>query len=444
MPKSKPKSSPDESSSIGWISTTDILLLVMVLTLAVALGWAHHGSLLETESTGHQAKLDELSEAQARIKQLNQQIEQTAQELETRKTALEKLEKIQAICEAALNVANNELAQKQAELEAAQKANEILLKEAALNKSLLAAAETQKTKMETLGKQVAALLSDNQRLIQERDKANNERDDFKKKNSTGYAAYRELEAAKKKLDIEHQDLVNRHNTLKVAHTDLDKKYQELVHTLKGNSIASDLLGLRGKMKRVVILLDTSSSMLNTFRDDTDNSGKPKTDHYKEFLPAREKRSRWDEIVQVVSVWLNLIPMEECVLITFDIDHQTYFPNLGRDSAISGAPEQERTRRSKLISHLKQIQIQPNRGTKTRTALEAAYKFQPDTIILFTDGAPNTGKEVGIVIEEAQAIVKNADPTIPINAIGVGDYFDQDISDFLRALADKTGGTFFGR
>ena len=51
-----------------------------------------------------------------------------------------------------------------------------------------------------------------------------------------------------------------------------------------------------------------------------------------------------------------------------------------------------------------------------------------------------------MIDRQKEAYKDAGKQFPkINAIGIGDYFDKDLSSFLRTLSEeKTGGSFQGR
>jgi hypothetical protein len=66
--------------------------------------------------------------------------------------------------------------------------------------------------------------------------------------------------------------------------------------------------------------------------------------------------------------------------------------------------------------------------------------------LFTDGAPNDGHSAVFdpkIAEQIYTLCK-AHPDVPINAVGLGDYFKPELSQFLLRIAETTGGTFLGR
>jgi len=125
----------------------------------------------------------------------------------------------------------------------------------------------------------------------------------------------------------------------------------------------------------------------------------------------------------------------------------------------------------LVTHLPN----PAGGTNTLKAINAALEIEGVTnIILFTDGEPgllaerisdderrkleNSGIRVKppdfpfqkdwifATVDERIATYTAAGKEFPrINAIGIGDYFDNDLSNFLRTLSEeKTDGSFQGR
>jgi hypothetical protein len=68
------------------------------------------------------------------------------------------------------------------------------------------------------------------------------------------------------------------------------------------------------------------------------------------------------------------------------------------------------------------------------------------MILFSDGAPtnpNLGRFDQGVANEIYALCRQHEK-IPVNTVGLGNYFDQDLGTFLRTVANITGGTFLGR
>jgi hypothetical protein len=89
------------------------------------------------------------------------------------------------------------------------------------------------------------------------------------------------------------------------------------------------------------------------------------------------------------------------------------------------------------------------GTNTLAALRRAYGYPgAEVIILFTDGAPDTGRDGGVgTSDDILQFVKDqkaAGSKLRIHTVGIGDYFSPRMSEFLLRLSGETGGTFIGR
>ena len=84
---------------------------------------------------------------------------------------------------------------------------------------------------------------------------------------------------------------------------------------------------------------------------------------------------------------------------------------------------------------------PEGETNTPEAFQLAYQSYPDvdTILLFTDGRPELrGRSPENMREQVLTLCK-AHPNVPVNAVGLGDYFDKDLSGFLLEIARATNG-----
>jgi hypothetical protein len=72
------------------------------------------------------------------------------------------------------------------------------------------------------------------------------------------------------------------------------------------------------------------------------------------------------------------------------------------------------------------------------------------IVLFTDGAPDPAggaRSTGDPREQVFALVdawKAAHPNARIHTVGIGDYFNSSMRDFLLGVASRSGGAFIGR
>lgn len=191
-------------------------------------------------------------------------------------------------------------------------------------------------------------------------------------------------------------------------------------TARETVVNRELVGLRGNLRRVAIVFDASGSMKEKGATGGD---------------------RWADAQRFASTWLQHLDVDECVLIVFSSDVRT-FPANGTMVNIGGETGAEK--RAELMAQLQAVE--PAGWTNTLDALRKAYTYQDlDTIILFSDGAPtnaNSGRFDPQVAEQIYALCRQH-PNIPINTIGLGNYFDQNLATFLRTVAEITNGTFRG-
>jgi hypothetical protein len=70
----------------------------------------------------------------------------------------------------------------------------------------------------------------------------------------------------------------------------------------------------------------------------------------------------------------------------------------------------------------------------------------DTIILFTDGEPNSPTGRDQFEPEMTELIYDLcrQYSVPVNAVGLGDYFKPELSRFLLTVSQETGGSFVGR
>jgi len=225
----------------------------------------------------------------------------------------------------------------------------------------------------------------------------------------------------KKVDEEKATLQLQVDVLKVelanALDDLKERQQQLTaRVAKEKTLNRELVGLRGGLRRVAILFDSSGSM--------------------------EQSGRWEEVQRIASTWLDYLEVDECVLIVFSSE-ATAFPADGTMIRVSG-PDGDASR-VRLMTHLRSVK--PKGWTNTLAAMQKAYEYEDlDTIILFSDGAPTYENRNDFNADAAEQIYAlcREHSDVPVNAIGLGDYFDEALSTFLRTVAHTTGGTFLGR
>lgn len=239
------------------------------------------------------------------------------------------------------------------------------------------------------------------------------RDDYLDRLRRAAAYVEDLDQRKSRLTLQVEalktQLANALDDLQTAQSQLQQQRS------REASIHRELIGLRGGLKRIAFLFDASGSMTQD--------------------------GRWDEVRRTSLTWLDHLDVDECVLIVFS-SQATAFPADGSLLPVSG-PEGE-ANRTRLREYLQSVQ--PEGWTNTLAAMQLAYQYRIDSIILFSDGAPTYAEANRFNAEAVQRIYAlcRQHAEIPINAIGLGNYFDPNFSTFLRTMAQLTGGTFVGR
>jgi len=130
------------------------------------------------------------------------------------------------------------------------------------------------------------------------------------------------------------------------------------------------------------------------------------------------------------------------LIIFN-DYVEAYPSDGSYLDLTGSDRG--LKRAELLRPLEYLE--PKGNTNTLAALQRAYSYpEVDTIILFTDGVPDSGsnrfdQNMAAAVFE---LCRQHGTAVPINTVGLGGYFDKRFGDFLLQLPAITGGTFIGR
>jgi Mg-chelatase subunit ChlD len=191
--------------------------------------------------------------------------------------------------------------------------------------------------------------------------------------------------------------------------------QELADT-RQNSISQQLIGLKGKLHHVVVIIDRSGSM--------------------------KYGRKWEYTQTIIATWLRYLPIDACALLIFN-DRVDAFPSNGTYLDFKGPRRDEK--RAEVLKTL--AALEPSGNTNTLEALRRAYSYQDvDTIILFTDGVPDSGSNRfdQKMAESIYELCREHGTAIPINTVGLGEYFDKQFGEFLLRLPELTGGTFLGR
>ena len=293
-----------------------------------------------------------------------------------------------------------------------------------------------------------------------------------------------------------------------SYDDLKDKAKELIKLKerpKDSSVHRELLSIKGELKKAVIILDFSGSMndsgrmndkgekqesrwvvaknyinnvceyldmdecaLIVFSYDIKVFGTNNTNFNPQIIGPPKKIGNLEEIMKEFQKQPDLSKHED------SIHKLTMLTDDDLDSIVKlklfklqGQPNDRQ-----LLKHTVTNLPDPAGGTNTLKALNAALKIDGVTnILLFTDGEPgimseiannNNGANNGIrnkppdfvyqrewifeMIDQQKELYKKSGKQFPkINAIGIGDYFDKDLSSFLRTLSEeKTGGSFQGR
>ena len=206
---------------------------------------------------------------------------------------------------------------------------------------------------------------------------------------------------------------------------LKKENKRLSDLIKSNGVGEaelrrQLLGLEGDLKRVVFVLDRSGSM--------------------DAKDPRAGVNRWDDAISTIDAWLRYLAVDEAALIVFSSGVEVFPPD-GKWVSIS------QTGPAPLLAGL--ADLKPSGATNTLAALKRAYGYPGlDTVILFTDGAPDSGRDGGVgtsadILQFATA-QREAGSKVRIHVVGIGDYFSGSMRDFLLRLSGENGGTFIGR
>jgi len=194
--------------------------------------------------------------------------------------------------------------------------------------------------------------------------------------------------------------------------------------LRGNM--RGVLGLRGPMKNVVFLFDTSQSLGRAVR------GGERFVEYKELLKA----------------WVSNLQFDQFNLVRFHTSVETV---RGWENKLVEASADNRDAACGYVDS-----FQPAGTTNTMGAIQYALDRleNVDTVVLFSDGEPNAedgkpgGGEQAVqwILGYLKQNNRQADgrPTVMINTVAMGDYLNATYGEFLRDLAEQNGGVFIGR
>ena len=207
-----------------------------------------------------------------------------------------------------------------------------------------------------------------------------------------------------------------------ANTEVEKLRAAIA---RDGDVKKELLGLPGAVGRVVFVVDRSASM--------------------------ERGGRWEDAKATIEAWIKHLPVKSCALVLFDSGVQIVpaILDTGR-SAPQNSLELPLNDAATQMAMLQELSmIEPRGATQTGEGLRRAMQFKElDAIILFTDGAPDPdarsgGNPADAVLQLAKQWDGGSNKRC-IHTVGVGDYFNPTMRNFLLGISEATGGAFHGR
>jgi hypothetical protein len=461
-----------EAGLAGWIASNDATLFTVVLVMVIAVflqarvvSGTRRQEKLTAEKAALNATLDHTEDLLASARDLLDKTKDTLKLTQEERDALQGqlVEKLAALAE--LNSKLEALLSEKSVLETERaslvSARDALLREKA---DLVAAGGELTATNRTLSERLQALASDLEKKVAALAEIEEQRDRLKAQSAELGTIVASLKQRLKEMHVELVAARDDAEATRLATEEADRALQgkiaaadaqaegylkqlrsatTLLHSLEGEkqsleSKLSDaerkrqadllaeaennkqLVGLKGPMRRVAILFDASGSMKQAGARGDD---------------------RWAEAQSIAATWLQHLNVQECLLIVFASDVRT-FPEDGALANVQGPSGA--ARREALLERVRKIE--PAGVTNTLAALRKAYEYDVDTILLLSDGAPSrasTGKYDPALAQEIYALCRNH-AGIPVNTIGLGNYFDQETSTFLRSVASITGGGFRGQ
>lgn len=411
--------SHDGEDAAGWIAMTDLFSLFAVV--AIGIGAAQIAKLSKQLSSmpgDWTSVVREHADFRARISVLESELKTLRGERDRLLEERDKLADELRLITDALAKERDASAVLRSEVERLTD----LLKDSERRLAALADAEGRIRRLEQELKEAAAReleLESERKLLAERIKTLEE--EVAEARATVEAARAQLKEVQALLAESRAELEKLRSDLAALRAENDGLRGKLSSIGRGEAeLRRQLLGLDGTLGRVVFVLDRSGSM-----DVKDN---------------RTGRDRWSDAISTIDAWLRYLAVDEAALVVFSggVD---VFPPDGRWVAIpQEGPDP-------LLEGLKDLT--PTGATNTLDALRRAYRYPGvEVVILFTDGAPDTGRDGGVgTAEDILRFVGNqkaAGSKVRIHTVGIGDYFSPRMRDFLLRLSGETGGTFIGR
>jgi hypothetical protein len=455
-------------AAIGWISTVDSLLLgfglMVVLSLHTAMKRRDVQAIADRASQALETQTKSLADSRMRERAFQQKIEAIQADAAVKTSALTADLKDMTRRQDELVVHSRGL---QEQLDAAAHGVEGIsnkLREAILDRDSLKQQKSELEKqlvtasrgLEAAKRQLAEATTAVSRARDERDeleiKVNETQgrlllmeNQQKKVEENGRALIQEVDSLRGKVADKSREVDNLTLTLESRERDLNKLKSdaakaanamdiavnriETAARAKGQAAATEVLGFQGQFRNVVFIIDVSHSM--THISDPNRPG---------FENDTYNPQRWNKTKREIVSWARHLPMETLRLVVFHSNVFEY-PGGGKFFSMRGAE------RGEAVGVLEKglDRVKPTGQTNTLGALEKAYSYPDvDTMILFTDGNPVVeGAKTADLIASVRGLIRQH-RNIPVNVVGIGEYFEKSFADFLRDIASVTGGEFIGR
>lgn len=388
-----------DSEEIGWISTCDLLLLMLAVSMLLMLLAAGHFATARASAEVGETTIADLEDEMRRLRNeigiWTISAERSEAELTRARDALAAAglteqsfeSRIKSLTDTATEA---EKTREDAEERARQTESERAEAERAAAEAERAAAEAE----ERLTRAVSDLETAKQRITELQASVAKTEERAKKADDRAKGADAQRAAAAGSIDT-------------------DKR------------IRQELLGIPGSLGRVVFVVDRSQSM---------NEG-----------------GRWKDAKRTIAAWIEHLPVEYAALVVFD-SGVAVVPEMSASS--SSPPPSPRLVLSTTDSRRAMLEaldsMEPRGLTQTYKGLQAAMRFSElDAIVLFTDGAPDPPDSGGTADPRAQVLQlvsdwKKNNPKSRLHAVGIGDYFRPVMRDFLLGVAERGEGAFIGR
>lgn len=226
-----------------------------------------------------------------------------------------------------------------------------------------------------LEQQISKLTNEVQKLQDQLDSQNSKSSDEQDKTK---ALVSQLQIVKAQVQVKAEELKRLQQTLVAANKGLNSKLAELQNSnieVKQQKAQEFLIGLEVKGERIVILVDSSASMLaETLIDITLLKSRKPVDRQKAAKWVRTKRA---------TKWLLANVPQNSEFRLFQFSDQVKEVTNGWSKANT---PQALVNAQKLIE-----KIDPVGGTNVESALSTVLKLNPSSIYVITDGLPTIGK-----------------------------------------------------